>query len=394
MGWLAGNSSISPARSTEPNAVGNNWNETIGAGNLVHTHARPVTSHCESVHHRMDKVSPAERESVFDLAPYPHLRQAWDRSRSSLKTIRSELEGANLSPSIDAVVVSGSLGRMEQVPQSDLDAIVILHDQVDPESTAGRQAFRAVWQVLEPLGHAAPKSDGIFSSPTTAARLCRPDDLGRIAEDPSVFGKRFQMLLDCQPVYRSGTFQSLRDQILQRYGSADATLRPSDQWEYLLNDQARYAHSLAVRNQWQLRDQPGRWRLQSLKLQHSRRVLFAGLYLLLGECSKERTDKYEWLRNRLSLTPLERVATVYSLNGDDGIERVAAHYDRFLGCMQDQSFRQRVLEDGQEAGPIDEQPDYRELFDNGRSMSRELIRFSLGRRTTWDDRFFELTLSH
>jgi hypothetical protein len=342
---------------------------------------------------------PAQRGWAFpqaaDLPRYPALSAARERSCRLHAQMRDCLAALSRSaPEVLTIAVSGSLGRLEAGPHSDADPIVVLAD--DLPARADRAAvMNEVWDLLEPLSLPRPDPAGIFAGPITRAALCDPSSVGRIVEDPGVFGKRIQLLLDTQPIYGSQRYAELVRSIVERYAIGFVARDAGKEWAYLLNDLIRYFRALCVQAQWDFAPAGGGWYWRSSKLRHSRVLLYAGLLFLLGESSKERQDKVGWLTARLRLTPLERIASVYLANDDPHFEPLAAAYDRFLARMSDPgtgvaltAAAPRRADDLAAPPP----PAYAELHANSRVLMAELLRFVLGRRGGWGDAFFEYLL--
>jgi hypothetical protein len=280
---------------------------------------------------------------------------------------------------------------MEQTPYSDVDLIVVLHDDCDDRRAA--EIHNAVWSNLSAVGLPRPKPGGIFATPISQAQLCRASDIGKVDEDMAVFGKRIQVLLDAQPLHDESAFCSLQASILRRYGQDDALRHGDGCWTYLQRDLIRYFQSMAIHCQWRDRDDAGAWRLRNLKLQHSRRLMTAGLLLMLGECTARGSDSLDWLLSQFPLTPLERIASIYSANSDESFTMVVQCYERFLAALQDEGFRRRLASPSQSPAALpDECEDYRRLHRNGRQLASELQRFLFVRRGHWSERFFEALL--
>jgi hypothetical protein len=312
------------------------------------------------------------------LEHFPTLASIYEHSRAQINAMRQALAGLSvIDPRVRTVAVSGSLGRMEALPHSDADLIVVLADDVPP-GTQREQAMQTVWEVLQPLGLPQPKSTGIFASPTTVSELTDPATIGKVADDVAIFGKRMQMLLDVQPVFGEKAYTSVLDAVSRRYADADG--------RYLRNDLIRYYRSLCVQEQWTFGARGGGWFVRDIKTRNSRVLLYAGLLFLLGE-SRNRLD---WLRDRLQLTPLERIAAVYTANDDPLFMNIAAPYERFLTMMGNADVRAALGV----AAPVDPEdvrnaPQvYEILRANAESLATELVRFLLARQGEWGGQFF------
>lgn len=329
-----------------------------------------------------------------DWTGFPHLAGARVRSKAVIAAVRGRLaDVGEAAPELRCVAVSGSIGRLEALAHSDCDLIVVVADGTD--AARGRAVTDAVWARLAPLGLPAPVATGIYVRPVTAAALLDPATRGRVADDVDVFGKRMQILLDARPVHGEGAFTALRRAVLDRYASGFLERDPAKQWSYLLNDLKRYFASYCVAKQWDFARDNGGWYVRSLKVRHSRVLMYAALLFLLGESAKLASGKPAWLAARLASTPLERLAWVYEANGDPGFARVARCYDRFLGLLGDPAARAALVRAApacaEDLAP-DRVPHYRALAENGSELMDELVRFLLARREAWGAAFFRYLL--
>lgn len=272
-----------------------------------------------------------------------------------------------------------------------------------PSSTAAERAYADVWKALAPLGLPRPTAEGIYAAPTTRQRLLVEAQPGKIDEDLATFGTRFQLLLDAQPVFGNEEFLRLRNSVVDWYASDYVAAAPHKEWSSLLNDLIRYFRSLCVTYQWGSLDAPPKWRLRNIKGRHSRLVMYAGLLFLLGESSREQTNKVQWLKERLSLTPLERIAWAYAEAGEPGFERIAECYETFLTAVGDPQLPVELAEEVATADlpaeiaartvlPREQNARYLGLKQNADRLLRELLRFVLARTDHWSDRFLEYLL--
>lgn len=325
---------------------------------------------------------------VVELMDYPDLQQAWARSQEFLCQIQQRLASANLSPHVRTVAVSGSFGRMEAVSQSDCDLIVVLEDGVSSREPAATQAWGSVWRELQPLGLMRPRAGGIFATPTTSAELCNSDARGRVDEHIPTFGKRFQLLWDAQPVYGEDVYDGLLSAVIGWYTAVSPGEEPIPWWRYLLNDLIRYYRSLCVNYQWETSGKPGRRRLRNLKLVHSRLVMYAALLCLLGEGSRANEEPTLWLKTRLRMTPLERLAWCYQLSSETGFARIAGGFNEFLALMGDADFR-AALEMPLFSNPTHPAAymEYSNCHNQAVKLERELARFIKERQTAWEPSF-------
>lgn len=317
------------------------------------------------------------------MKDFPALFAAWNRSAKTLAAVKDRLQ--QVDQRVITVAVSGSLGRMEQLNHSDSDLIVLLRDEIPLDSSEARDAFQNVWSVLNPLGLGKPKATGIYATPSNQAELCNPETRGQVAEDVSTFGKRIQLLLDCQPVYGVDAFRNTVDSIIERYTSGMVESDNETKWKYLLDDVIRYFRSLSVMYRWEARERPGYWRLRNVKLQHTRLMMYAGLLLLMGEADRQTGEGVDCLKDRLSLTALERVAYIYAQEGDENFSQIANCYERYLSRLDDSDYFNALIDDKDCEREGNAQ--YRELEENSQELITELTRFVIQNQNQWNPRF-------
>jgi hypothetical protein len=316
------------------------------------------------------------RDSVV-LQPICHANRAilaaWQRSRTTLNSLADRLQPAVRKFPDVIVAASGSLARMEQGFDSDADLILLVDRRVADDEQQSLSLTDAVRNAVQEEGLALPDPNGIFLKPVEQTTLCDVGRRGRIAEDPSVFGIRIQLLLDAQPLVNPRGFRSLQHDILHWYAETDSPAPTSQPWHYLQHDLQRYFHSLAVTCHFSSRTDHSAWRLAQIKFHHSRRLMVEALQLLLL-AAQQGTQPIPWVAQHLSLTPLERVATVCRPSGNNGeIGRVLSAYDRFLDFMMSDG-RSEQLRDRSGADRLNSPPAFDLLLRNGEQLEMALDR--------------------
>ena len=331
---------------------------------------------------------------MFDPDRYPTLTYAHNWSKNLLEQMRQCLAPlVDTAPDVSIAAVSGSLGRLEGMAHSDCDLIVLVNDDAIDDPARCQKAMQEVWDALDPFGLPLPKSTGIYVTPASYGQICDDSTLGLIADDKNTFGKRMQVLLDAKPVYGKDNFEILVRGLLERYAAGFLIYDQKKEWVYLLNDLIRYLRSYCAWHQFDLTNDPiDSWHMRNTKLRNSRIPMFAALILLLGECSKEKKDKIGWLREHLTLTPMQRIEKVYTLNNDDGLSVLLDAYEVFMMRINSPYVRKILVEANPksllELKDID-LPEYDELHANSHILIKELTRFVLDRRGDWSDAFFE-----
>jgi hypothetical protein len=338
--------------------------------------------------------------SGVDLSRYNHLLKAWSRTEAEMKRITDGIKKIALPQEVRTLAVAGSLGRMEFTEKSDCDLMVILDDAVlkgDYSDEGARRTaeveaqkiYEKVWELLKPLSLEPPKATGTFSSPTSEAQLCGKKNVGNSQEDMKVLAKRQLLLLETQPVYKPNECDKLTTALLDSYAEGYVKSEPHKEWGFLINDLVRYFRSICVNYQWDFNNEHGKWPIRNTKLRHSRLIMFSGLLFLLGECSRAE-KKIDWMRERLKMTPLERIAHVYESVNDTNFFRIAGLYNTFLGYLSDQKVRDYFKQADEHSYEKRYEMDYYpQLKANSDGLVAELLRFVFNCRGVWTERFFE-----
>ncbi len=270
---------------------------------------------------------PLNRECPWGEAGLPAMSRAWQRSKRWLERVQHELAASPVAADLRCAYVCGSLGRMEAVPSSDCDLVVVLPDQVCHSRRAGR-IMQEVCDCVSRSGLARPKADGVFSTPTSVSELLDLKTAGQVDEQPAVFGKRIQALLDSQPVLAADEFIALQSGILNRYLQAPRVDEGVSRLAWLADDLFRYWRSLASRTRWLEHSSETTWRVTNVKLRHSRMLMCAGLYVLLLQHRQDETASGELLQ-KLRQVPAERVAAEFSEPA-----ALLSGYEQFLESME------------------------------------------------------------
>lgn len=331
--------------------------------------------------------------TAFHLAPVPcpTLRAAHARSRAALAgfDIAFARRAAALR-GVLTVAVGGSLGRLEATADSDIDCIVVLDTGVDAVRAAALMA--EVQAVFAEAPFRTAKIDGIYRSPVARDALLDGGARGSLSEDPAVFGKRIQLLLDARPVFDAPAFARLQGDIVDWYAADFIAARPARGWTFLQNDLLRYLHSYAGWQQFKFaRGVDDSWQLRQAKLRSTRLLTFAGLLFLLGE-SNARVDKCAWLRQELDATPLARLQRVMEGHEPGAYAALLGDYEQAFALLTEPRVRARLVtsgpdEDTRLAAPLDAA--FEQLRAVTARLSAALTGFALARRQAWGERFFE-----
>jgi hypothetical protein len=286
-----------------------------------------------------------------------------------------------LSTNLFTVAVAGSLGRMEACPLSDVDYIILSYEPTQNVATDLEQ----LRGVVSELGLSGPKADGVFSTQSSLQELI--DNVGTSNESLGLLARRILLLVESQPVFEDDHFQIALDAVFDRY-AAQVRREPSKHFVFLLNDLIRYFRSVCVNYESTFWRENEKWPIRNLKLRHSRVLMYAGLLVLIGEASRrDSSERIGYIRDRLHLTPLERLSAVYAEHHDDNFQRLASLYDVFLQQLSDPDTRRQLQ--AVDYSTRFKEPIFLRLRANAEAFVAELSRFLWARRGTWSDRFFE-----
>lgn len=303
------------------------------------------------------------------------LRSAWQRSRESLTRIKDIFASTPLPAAVKTIYVCGSIGRMEQLPDSDCDLVIVTDDSVSPNSEQAGQIYADIWKQIEPLGMARPKPDGIFSETVAWGQLTDRSTRGLVDEDQFVYGKRIQMLLDSQPVAHAEQFRKLQFEVIKRFHRPLVSNPDIGDWTPLISEVIRYWKALEVRTTWLDGNDPGEWRYLNVKLRHSRQLIISGLLLSLcltteafsqfaeGELNRNEAvrtaGEIGFLQAHLTKTPFERICTHAPQVSQAATLQTC--YDLFLERMSDEGFVKRLRDPSTKELST---PEYLELHEN------------------------------
>jgi len=329
------------------------------------------------------------------------LQECWSTSRILFVQARAALAALSIDATIvHSLVVAGSLGRMEAQDHSDCDLLIFLQEDISADDPLVKQQVDAIWSCLQKSGMRLPKPWGIFANAIAPSALLRPESLGDLNESREIFGKRIQLLLDCQPLWGDAGFEQLQFSVLQWYATVFVTDGNSSQWRYLLTDLVRYYKSYSAWHQFKLTvEHDDSWLIRDAKLRSSRFIMYAGLVLQLGQQSTQIQDKLEKLHEQLHLTPLERVMEVFKTNDQDASEmiQVLEHYNVYYKIMAKRKNRQCLVDQAPRTidalGRINSDT-YTEIDQACNQLKTALTRFILRTQSRWHPVFLETLFFH
>lgn len=305
----------------------------------------------------VDDSSPLVQLAFKSGQHWPHLLKA----QADTKQFRSRLNDhfQALDAPDTSLVVFGSVARGECTSQSDLDWILLVDGQSDPQH---RRQEANIRQLLKKYEFIEPGSSGVFGGMVGSHDLVH--HIGGESDPNSNTTRRILLLLESLPVGHREAYDRVRRQILKRYLEDDRGLTHTSEDirvpRFLLNDLTRYWRTITVDFVYkQVAANDSKWALRNAKLRMSRKLIFASglalvLFCQLDENAQEaRTALKEsrsvallmdYVESQLKLTPLERLAQLcLKLEiSDQTVIQIFSNYDLFLGILDDQSKRDEL----------------------------------------------------
>ena len=241
---------------------------------------------------------------------------------------------------VQSVYAVGSIGRLEVSDESDVDAVVVLHEPLDDAHR--KELMGLLENVYLGVGLKVAKSDGIYRHPITAQALLDPDARGSMNESPSAYGKRIQLLLDARPIFGISKFNALQENVLSWFNTDFGVAQPP--YVSLQAELKRYYNAYAIWQNFKFDNSTDDgWLLRQAKLRVTRASTIAGLILLIG-ASTDCTRTFE-VRQHLSLTPLARIGKIFSMYRDnESLREYLTAYEAALEMISDSGIRKKFIE--------------------------------------------------
>jgi hypothetical protein len=314
----------------------------------------------------------------MDISSFQTLKKNWEFSATTLEKISRKLS-ESLNDEEISIAVAGSFGRLEASQMSDLDFILLSQHKLENEG----EVLKCIRQTADEFSIGSPNPAGVFSEIISVSNLV--EKLGRRDDTLDCVAQRMLMLMETRPLYNQKVYQNVTDQILRKY--LEYVIQdPKKEALFLMNDLIRYFRSICVNYQFHFWREQERWTLRNVKLRHSRIILFAGLLFLIMNASKERRDKFTYISSKIHLTPLEKIAFVYSDNEDHSFDKILGIYEVFLRKITDRSIRNTLQID---YGNRYSNPHYLELKVSADSLRTELTRFVFSMKGIWTEQVLE-----
>ncbi|MHC1728785.1 MAG: DUF294 nucleotidyltransferase-like domain-containing protein [Syntrophobacteraceae bacterium] len=311
---------------------------------------------------------------------YKQFKDNWDFSQSKLTQLNAMLNEEFEKDESFAVLVAGSYGRMDAHVKSDLDFMVVHNGSM----LERKKKVETVRRCAAELGIGTPNPEGAFSRPISFKAMCR--NIGSKQDNLNSTAQRLLIMMEGRALYNPEFFTVIMDGLINRYLKL-VKEEPGKEALALLNDLIKYFRNICINVEFNFWKDQARWGIRSIKLRHSRILIYTGLLFLILTSSKLRRDKVEFLSQNLFLSPIEKVYLAYKHNDDSNFDKVLGSYDTFLYRIMQEDVRSELQ-------TLDyrnrfESRNYSELKTNSAFLQAEFTRFILDNRSNWTSKIFE-----
>lgn len=292
-----------------------------------------------------------------------------------LAQLRNELEAAGAPGIVEnraCVYATGSVGRGEMSPKSDLD-IFIVRDRSLPKLLTNLDEIRLKARLIEvsrKLGFPEFSDDGDYVK-AYDVKTDMIEKLGTRSDDyDNVFTARLLLLLESCAVVGDEVYERTISDLIAAYWRDYPQNSESFQPVFLMNDILRFWKTLCLNYEERSGGaKTGKRRLLNYKLKHSRLLTCysAIVYLLSALRSEHGTISDEVARKMVAVSPTQRLVYVGTQHSEvsELVERILESYAHFLDvCDEEKS----VL-----IGKFDDSTFKKERFAEARSFGNDVF---------------------
>lgn len=264
--------------------------------------------------------------SADRFSEYKSIDRAFKHSASIMDLLRRDLgEALAESPFTDrlTIVTTGSFGRGEASPESDLDLFIFFDSDKPADSLQDEKS--AIKAVVDKHIRKGAGDTGTFGPDAVVKFDEMLKNLGGDKDFNMLLTRRMLFLLEGKWLYGEERFKSYRKDLLNRYIKEGDPERQISR--FLLNDIIRYYRTITTDFEFKVTENSKSWGLRNVKLRFSRKLLYFGGVISIAQTAFDvQTEKNDSISRILDKTVLERVQ-------DIGIEN--PHTPEILKIYQD-----------------------------------------------------------
>lgn len=296
------------------------------------------------------------------------------RMENVSRVIQKSEAGRKLESLGVALVVAGSLGRLESLSLSDIDLVTLCPSMPSDEVKALDKAIRS--ELRRELGAEVSQGDN-FTGPTFLVEVVSPSQIGGTCDNVNLLTKRACILTETRAVLNETFASEFRRKITREF------LRtPEVRRRYfipLIDEVVRYYRTLCIDYKSRVDYEGKPWALRYLKLRCSRKYWFFSLVLgftsliIRSEPVDDAGDNRleELLLTLLDETPTVRIEKALALAGISLHQPLFAHYGLFLREMSHKETRENLRQ--LEYGRRHDSPLFMTLKHNADHLHRSMV---------------------
>ena len=235
------------------------------------------------------------------------------------------------------VIATGSYGREEASPKSDIDHFIIY----DADEAADDEIKLELEQIEAVIKQHVPEcsgSTGTFGKNAVIQFSEMKTNIGGEYDDNKSLTRRMLFLLEGTWLYGEGRFERYQRSLLKRYmeNSSEKAELP----RFLLNDVIRYYRTIATDFEHKVFEDGKEWGLRSIKLRFSRKILYFGGILTIAEMADAGYS--QWEKKAIELFAIPVLSRIERLIDDQCGQEVLEIYDQFLEKISDPKVREAL----------------------------------------------------
>ena len=290
-----------------------------------------------------------------------HIDAAQNHSVDILKKLRELLKTED---NTFAIVVGGSVARLEASPESDLDYFFFGDD--DDAIKRAKEHLQKYAESIKSIVGKEPSVTGAFGSENGETLDALNANIGGNDDANGKITRRILFLLEGAWLSSEKTVERYRREVLKRYISTAIT--DPQLCRFLLNDIIRYYRTICVDFEFKTVEGGKEWGLRYIKLRYSRQLLyFSGLIAVAETVNMSRDEKIERLAALMQLPPIQRIREVV---GEQNVAPALKLYNEFLGGISNGVSRAEINEVTQDRNTHTEI--FKKLREDGRVFSQLL----------------------
>jgi predicted nucleotidyltransferase len=283
--------------------------------------------------------------------PDTYLERVRETSQSRFESLKAKLATAKeLVDGKACVYATGSFGRMEAGPESDLDLFIVVETKevikneksVTVNQLDGLDEIALKYQLITAVAECGiPPFDGAGKYLELHSINDFADKLGTREDDYyNTLTGRLLLLLESRPLLGEGVYTKLVDSVIDAYFVDYQNNQSSFNPAFLVNDILRMWRTFAVNYELFRKKGGTGYRIKNLKLKYSRMITcYSAVIYLLSKHVAAGTISPEDVREMVNLTPSERLEKVSARRFSDPlveanfktlVEKVITDYSSFL----------------------------------------------------------------